>query len=128
MPVLALAQETGKGEDKALVAEFLLNPKNPFLSPIPKIKKASQTNNPLVSISPAANPSPGPSSTVAENKISLDLKVRGMVWGAERPQAIVNDQVVSIGDTIQEAKVIAITQQGVNVIYKGKKFNFTVDQ
>lgn len=52
------------------------------------------------------------------------LTVQGLVWGGEFPQAIINEQVVKIGDTIAEARVISIDKDGVSVFYKEKKYDF----
>ena len=50
------------------------------------------------------------------------LKVQGVVWGGEVPQAIVNNKVVKKGDVLQEAEIIDISKDGVNVLYKNRVF------
>lgn len=50
------------------------------------------------------------------------LTIDGLVWGSEKPQAIINDTVVQLGDEIQGAKLIDISKEGVTVIYNGKLY------
>jgi hypothetical protein len=47
------------------------------------------------------------------------LTVQGLVWGGNFPQAIINNKVVRIGDTIEGAKVISIDKEGINLIFEG---------
>ena len=53
------------------------------------------------------------------------LTLMGVVWNSQHPQAIINDQVVEIGDSVLEAKVIAIHKNGVDLDFKGKKFSIS---
>ena len=50
------------------------------------------------------------------------LKVQGMVWGTEMPQAIINNTVVKIGEFVQGAEVIDIRREGIYVLYEGKQY------
>lgn len=51
-----------------------------------------------------------------------ELTIQGLVWGKINPQAIVNDTVVSIGDTLQDAKILDISKEGIKVLFKGVIF------
>ena len=51
-----------------------------------------------------------------------ELSVQGMVWGKISPQAIINDKVVNVGDMVEDAKIIAITKDGVRVLFEGEIF------
>jgi len=53
---------------------------------------------------------------------SPPLKVQGVVWGGEVPQAIVNNKVVKKGDVLEESEIIDISKEGVNVLYKNRVF------
>ncbi|MFH1413843.1 MAG: hypothetical protein ABIG56_03265 [Candidatus Omnitrophota bacterium] len=69
---------------------------------------------------------------------SLDLKVKktppalqlqGLTWGGRFPQAIIDGQVVKVGDTIQigtaqdnEIKIVSIDREGVVFSYGGDEF------
>ena len=111
---------------KKTVSDF----KNPFLSPfyakpvksIPHkkaapIKKAVQ--KPVVKIVKAKPP-------VVDVSFLKNLKLSGVVWGGEQPQAIINGQIVGVGDVIEKAKVTSITQKGVQIVYQGVKITLTV--
>jgi len=50
------------------------------------------------------------------------LTITGVVWNSDRPQAIVNGQVVDVGDKISEAEVIAIDNTGITISFQGKDF------
>jgi len=52
-----------------------------------------------------------------------DLKIQGVVWGGSLPQAIINNKVVKVGDTIEKAKVIDINKDGITVLFSGRKYN-----
>lgn len=44
-----------------------------------------------------------------------NLNVQGIVLGGRFPQAIVNDAVVKVGDTVGEARIIGITKKGISL-------------
>lgn len=50
------------------------------------------------------------------------LTVQGLVWGGNFPQAIINNKVVRIGDTIEGARVISIDKEGINLIFEEMQF------
>lgn len=50
------------------------------------------------------------------------LTVRGVIWGGKIPQAIINNAVVKIGDTIEGALITDISQIGVKILYQGGEF------
>ncbi|MDD4900268.1 MAG: hypothetical protein PHT31_06170 [Candidatus Omnitrophica bacterium] len=52
-----------------------------------------------------------------------DLKIQGVVWGGSFPQAIINNKVVKVGETIDKAKVIDINKDGITVLFSGRKYN-----
>lgn len=53
------------------------------------------------------------------------LTVQGLIWGGDIPQAIINDNVVKLGDTIQGAKILSITKDGVTVLFEGMQYNLS---
>ncbi|MEK6727645.1 MAG: hypothetical protein AABY28_03085 [Candidatus Omnitrophota bacterium] len=65
----------------------------------------------------------------AEPKVSSvtppDLIVQGLIWGGNIPQAIINDKVIKAGDTIQGAKIISITKDGVSVLFEGMQYSLS---
>lgn len=50
------------------------------------------------------------------------LTVQGIIWGGKIQQAIINDKLVKIGDTIEEAQVSSISKDGVEIIFKNRTF------
>jgi len=53
------------------------------------------------------------------------LTVQGIIWGGNIPQAIINDKVVKVGDSISEAKVTYIGRDGIAIIFKDYTFKLT---
>jgi hypothetical protein len=53
------------------------------------------------------------------------LHVQGMIWGTNRPQAIINGQVVRQGDVIEGAEVLDVQKEGVYVLYMGNRYVLT---
>ena len=62
-----------------------------------------------------AVPQPKPKPVVT----APNLNISGLVWNSNRPQAIINGQVVSIGDTINDVKIVNIKKTGVEISYQG---------
>ena len=61
-------------------------------------------------------------SAAAKTNLS-ELSVQGIVWGGAFPQAIINNKVVKVGDTIKDARVIDISKDGVTVFLGGRQYN-----
>lgn len=70
----------------------------------------------------------------AEKKVDLmqpgvdlgKLKVQGIIWGGRIPQAIINDQVLTIGDTIEGAEILSIDKKGITLRSAGKGDNLII--
>lgn len=50
------------------------------------------------------------------------LIVQGIIWGGKFPQAIINERVVKVGDTIEGIKVMQINEEGVTVVFGEQKY------
>ncbi|MFA4991821.1 MAG: general secretion pathway protein GspB [Candidatus Omnitrophota bacterium] len=54
------------------------------------------------------------------------MTFQGMVWKSFRPQAVIDNKVYDIGDTVtagtEQVKVKDITPEGIHLRYKGKEF------
>lgn len=61
-----------------------------------------------------------------ETKPLPALQVQGIVWGGSIPQAIINNKVVRVGDTIEEARIVDITKNGIIVFSENKKYNLPI--
>ncbi|MFH0940653.1 MAG: hypothetical protein V1840_02215 [Candidatus Omnitrophota bacterium] len=63
------------------------------------------------------------SSGASEDKFDYSsLRVTGSVWGNNMPKAIINDQVMGIGDVVNEAKILNITKDGILFEFKDKQY------
>lgn len=56
------------------------------------------------------------------NATAPTLEIQGIIWGGRLPQAIVNNKVVKVGDTVQEARIIDINKEGVTVFFGGAQY------
>lgn len=68
-------------------------------------------------------------SAAAENadaaKPMPSLTLKGMIWGGNFPQAIINNKVVRVGDMIGDAQIVDIGKEGVVVLYANKKYRLS---
>ncbi len=53
------------------------------------------------------------------------LRVRGVLWGGKDAQAIINDKVYRVGDTVAGVKILSIDRRGVTVEYRGTPMMYT---
>ncbi len=51
--------------------------------------------------------------------MSDKLKIEGLVWNTDLPLTIINGQLLAEGESILSAKVVKITQKGVQIKYNG---------
>lgn len=107
---------------QASSAEITANPLNdPFLPQTPR-------PTPPAAVAPDVQPDGGISSPAppAKQKPAVQkpsLTISGIIWNSDRPQAIVNNQVVDVGTTVGDTTVLAINKTGIDVLYSGEKFN-----
>jgi hypothetical protein len=50
------------------------------------------------------------------------MKVQGIFWGGKFPQAIINDKIVKVGETIEGAQVVSIEKDLVRVFFINKEY------
>ncbi len=60
-----------------------------------------------------------------ERKPLPELIIQGIVWGGGFPQAIINNKVVRVGDTIAEARVVDISNKGLILSFQGRQYNLS---
>ena len=48
------------------------------------------------------------------------LNLQGIFWGTDRPQAIINRRILSVGDTIEGAEISTISKEGVTLTFNGQ--------
>ena len=126
------AQENGAsaGADDTAFGAFLSQLKNPFLTAVPQAVVTVVDNNvpaPVKTVVAAAVPVRTAFTPAAVLPVP-DLKISGVVWAAPKPQAIIDGEVVGIGDTVKGAKVIAIRKSGVDLSIQGRTFAVGVQQ
>ena len=56
------------------------------------------------------------------------INVAGVVWNTDRPQAIINGQIVGIGDTVSGAKILDIKKMGITVLFQGRTETLEIKQ
>lgn len=82
--------------------------KNPFLPQIPQPKTTSEF------IEKPVNPLPVDNSVPSIP--TPQFTVSGLVWNTKKPEAIVNGQIVFVGDQVSNWQVAEISKDGVRVI------------
>ncbi len=56
-------------------------------------------------------------------KVNLpSFSVQGLIWGTDRPQAIIDNKIFNLGDEIEGAKIVQITKEGVKILYQNNIF------
>ena len=55
-----------------------------------------------------------------KKKEGMPFELTGIVYDAHRPEAIINNTIVKIGDTIDGAKIVEITKHGVKLYYENR--------
>jgi len=115
----------------AAEAEMLRTLQDPFVPQLPE---------PVTEVEPAPTPKPRPLSqpdtrTPAPVPPQPDvpaipmvtapppnLRISGLIWNSDRPQAIVNGQIVEVGGTIDSWKITDISKKGVEISYNDQTF------
>lgn len=105
--------------------------RNPFIPQLPKKAEIVAENPVPVPDNTSKIPIPKPVETKPGNTIAVEPKapplpqpnftVTGIIWNTDRPQAIINGQVVDIGDMVQEFKIESINQTAIEVSIQGVK-------
>ena len=92
------------------IAFILNNLKDPF---IPKLPQPAPSPEPLPMPTPepphVVVPPPPPPPSPPE------LKISGLIWNTNKPQAIVNGQIVAKGDVVQEWIITSISKNGIEI-------------
>ena len=91
---------------------------DPFIPMLPKETVKKQVETP-VTVKP---------EIIEEVVAPPPLVIAGVLWGTDKPMAIINDKIYGVGAVIGEsgAKVHEIKNNVVTVIYKMQKFDLTV--
>ncbi len=97
--------ETVSSNSKNANDEFI----NPFIPQIPQTAKPTPFVNPQATSTPNVTPETAPIP---------EFIVAGVIWNSKKPQAIINEQIVSIGDHINTWAVSEITKDGVQMTFE----------
>ncbi|GEM_PF-3465218 len=104
------------------VSPDLTIPRDVFLLPTLLVKKLQERDTEAKTLKDKKN-TPLQPETVSAQQIGItDLELQGIFWGIANPQAIINRQIVSVGDRIKDVEVEAITKNSVILSQNGQKF------
>ena len=95
---------------------------DPFMPQIPKPPEPDEVATPRDIIGASSQgtlPAKQPKPAVQKP----NLTISGIIWNSDRPQAIITNQVVDVGTTVDNTTVVAINKTGIDVLYSGEKFN-----
>ena len=96
--------------------------KNPFEPQIPNKEPAVKEVLPVKEVPKPAMGQPSNLSRSVEREIPLPkLTVTGVVWNSKRPQAIINQNVVDVGDDIEGVKIMGIRKTAIDVLFQGRE-------
>jgi hypothetical protein len=120
MGVIPLRADQTDSDDKEFSS--LDNVNNPF-----NVQPSKPVEAPVVVPVKAPEPVVAPQPVKVEEPLAPVLKLEGVVVGEEIRQAIINGQVVSVDDTIEGAKVVSVTIDGVGLVFNDKKMFLRVN-
>lgn len=119
-------------EETAKMLRSLRNPFTPRLpdeipqAPLPAEEKVSEQNTRQdIQTDATETPPEASQQTPAVEEVVLpkpDYKISGIVWNTDRPQAIMEGRIVSIGDSIEQWRITGISRGGVEISFKNQRF------
>ncbi len=112
-------------------SEDLDSLRDPFTPQLP-LPPGEETQKPVGQQKPSQRiASPTAQDTVIPQKTPMpiveeplkppEIKISGLIWSTDRPQAIINDQIVEVGDQIKDWTIQKIDKDGVEISARGKK-------
>lgn len=98
-------------------------PRDVFLLPALLLQRLQQRERENLELEQqkALEKNPKQEALSAEQAGITDLELQGIFWGVAKPQAIINRQIVSVGDRVDAAEVESITWDSVILWIDGKK-------
>ncbi len=117
-----------KVEDQEILVNMLLtlsSIRNPFIPILPSPQIVESTSNQITTTtSSRSKPTSVKPVEVTETKnvsppALPKFIISGLVWNTDNPQAIINQEIVEIGDTVDDWTIVAITEDGIKVSSKG---------
>lgn len=112
------------------VNDETLYKRNPFLPqlPVPEPKTETKTEPPVNPIpltdnnkkAPFHDERFDPKPEISAKPVTLPpLAITGWVWNTPRPQAIINGEVLDVGDLVSDAKIVSINKEKIEFSYQG---------
>jgi len=111
--------------ERPRVAYQAMNLRDPFQSSVVKAETTEARNE------VSGSPKSASADTSAVQTPLPTLNIQGIVWGGIFPQAIINNKVVKVGDTIKTENqadqiiIVAIAQEGVTVFFRDKQYKLS---
>ena len=96
-----------------------------YLEP-PVVYDAERLKDPFMPPQTKENKEPLPESVLkpkAPEVVPPALIIQGIIWGGSSPQAILNQKIVKIGDTLEGARIIDIKKEGVTIDFQDQLFS-----
>lgn len=94
--------------------------------PVP-VKPVAVVKPPVKVVTPPPPPPPKPRvEAVVDTSFLKEIKISGLVWNTDTPQAIINGKVVKVGDEIKGSKITSIRKDGVELTFKGLKYFLSI--
>ena len=114
--VKAVTDNSSMGDELDLKKIVL---KNPFISKLPSAEKPPVApEQPDIPISVQQPNQPAPPAKPS-------MKISGLIWNTDRPQAIINGQVVNIGDVVSGWTISKISKKG--IVVKSQETTFLIE-
>jgi hypothetical protein len=96
-------------------AEELRDPMQPPAFALQKFRQAKLGAKPAPTISSASKPKPKP------------LRLTSILFSQNRKIAIIDDQMLAVGDRIRGARLVKLTRVSARLVRKGKVINLSLD-
>ncbi|MFA5060227.1 MAG: hypothetical protein WC676_06320 [Candidatus Omnitrophota bacterium] len=120
-----LLASSASGEDEQILpiaddAQAFLNPFVPAL-PKPAVVEPVAVDSPIAIVEPQEQ-------FIAQPMMELpNLLINGLIWNTNRPQAIVNNKIVGLGDTVDGVEIVAIDRSGIEIVFQQRHYEVGPD-
>lgn len=94
---------------------------NPFESQLPETEPEDEEPMDKPEITEPATSAPIFNIPVTEEPLPPipTFEITGIIWDSDRPQAIINEQIVDIGDTIEDVRITEIEKTAIRGTFHG---------
>ena len=97
--------------------------KNPFTSQLPQPEKTAVDETTVFSNRPEPEPVDIPQMIPRDEPIPKpQFEVNGLVWNTDRPQAIINSNVVEVGDYVGQWEITEIKKEGIAIRFRTQEY------